>query len=451
VPAVAHPSSGPTARASTNPSALARGATATSEVPALALDAFRAALGVLLALHYGSHARWTPAVLELWWPPPSGAQTIFEAWARALPRMGIEGTRIWFGFGALGGSFVALGVAPRACAALLLAISATSLAALGPAATLDDALASLLAFWIALSPVGATLTVARLRDWRTWADRRVGPGFLWGGLTFGAVLLTEISFWSRGSPLVARLGVFGAAAWLLATSGGVRGATVILAASAFGTLCGSPGTTLACGAALAWCGLGLGLGTMRRRSRNANDRAAPSFGLAAALGACVATLLVLHGLALSLGARALAGSTRAVLAALGVPASAPPLVKEPRTPPVDLGFAPTGDDRIVPAGLDPRNRRLQSLLRLLDDPASQTKPARWVLVRNLVAGRCLDREREGPSFLEDLVLLQAGRATRRIVSFECGAPGTETRLVPIDEGGLVAPGDIESTRARGDE
>lgn len=156
------------------------------------LDLFRVIVGLLLTDHFARAAVEQLPLLE------SGF--LHEQVARStLGRLGEAAWQLAF-FGRVAVALLmALGVAPRASAVLLLIVSSLLRAPLAQLSHLDDWLAVVVCFWLALLPVGGSL-----QPLRPWKSRPAGPVsgivtslFLWHVLA----LYLGVSLWMKLSPM----------------------------------------------------------------------------------------------------------------------------------------------------------------------------------------------------------------------------------------------------------
>jgi hypothetical protein len=131
------------------------------ERSAHSLDLFRIVAGGALCAHFVAHYRET-ASLFVWIRPRdlqllgNGLRTLPESLA---PLNDPGASQIAFALGAALSASIALGILPRAAAAVAYVISALTYRVVFPIAGLDDYLASVTAFFLTLMPIGRTLTI----------------------------------------------------------------------------------------------------------------------------------------------------------------------------------------------------------------------------------------------------------------------------------------------------
>jgi hypothetical protein len=278
--------------ATTRSAAEATASRAVFDQPALSVDAFRIIAGLVIVAHFVQEPRF------------------LEGEAREPVA--------WLGARALLGLCVALGLAPRACAAVLVCISVATYRWLGPETGVAGALAEALAFWVVLLPCGQTLTIQGARSWRSWLDRPVSRWAPAACCTFFALFGASLD---GVDPTESPAGV----SWFLVSAGCLVapvGAWRILGvvAAAIGlwnhgylvptTVAGATSAALLC----------LLAGTIGlRRIKNGRPRPPMALRAEGAIGACVAILLAGELAAERLGMPAVAGSAGAILETAGLP------------------------------------------------------------------------------------------------------------------------------------
>ncbi|HLK35572.1 MAG TPA: hypothetical protein VKU41_02385 [Polyangiaceae bacterium] len=266
-----------------------------STMAALAPDGLRVVFGLLLVLHYGRCARLPPALLSgPAWSRSAYPLAPLSRLAACLPARGLV---LWFDLGVVLGALVVLGIAPRACAALIFAMSSATYAVLA-ATQLDDAFAQVFALWVVLLPVGHTLALPRVGGWRGWKRCSVSTWPLLAAAAVLQLLLLELA--APGGPLApsARLGFFLSAAASVAPFGGLRSVAVLPALVGLSVLGRDPGARLASIGSAALC-LVLFLDSVRRRPDDPDraGRSAEPLGVGAAVGFSLALLLAVQLLA----------------------------------------------------------------------------------------------------------------------------------------------------------
>jgi len=398
------------------------------------VDTFRVVTGLLLSLHYVEHMRFTPDLRATYavshtamtWPGIP-----FATWSAAVAGLGVQSLRAWFGSGMVLGACIALGLAPRGCAAVLLGISAATYHGIQPAVILDDALVQALTFWLVLLPTGQTLTPLGVRNRHRWGDKRVGGSTSLACVAFFLVFLLGLSLLDARLPPLSRFGLLAATGCAMAPIGRWRTLAVLPAAAGLWSMGYLDLTTLVGRASVAICSLFVATMSLGR-SEGLELRRVAAMGAADAIGGCAVVILGLQIVAADLGILPVARSTGAVLANAGLVRPWQVLPGESRAAALDVGFALAGEGHVQAEGLDPRNHRLQAILRLLEASSVQsTAGTRSLLIRSLLTRHCSKAPPDAVSPSEDMVLLRDGREVRRVARLQC-QPLEEARVVPIE-------------------
>jgi hypothetical protein len=265
---------------------------AASFQPALSVDAFRVLAGLAVCAHYLQKPHFSESAAQ---------QPV-----------------AFLGAGALLGLCMALGLAPRVCAAAFVCLSVATYHWFGPETGAAGALVDALAFWVVLLPCGQTLTVHGARGWRRWLERPVSR---WAPVACCAFFALFYASLDRAGPAVSPAGVcwlLVAAGCFVAPVGSWRILVVVPAAIGLWNLGHVVPTTLAGATSLAL--LCLLAGTIGlRRTEEARPRAPMALRAEGAIGACLAVLLAGQLAADRLGMPAIARSTGAILETAGLP------------------------------------------------------------------------------------------------------------------------------------
>jgi hypothetical protein len=403
--------------------------------PALAVDAFRVLAGGLLSVRCAQDARFIPQLVldGLWHPSAPASATLFSALSTAVGRLGPNGLRAWFVLGAVLGALIALGCAPRICAALLLVISAASYYMIRPAVTLDDYFAEAVPFWLVLLPIGRTLTPFALHGHRSWVRDRVNGWPSLGCLAFVLIYLIELTLVETDLPKFAGGGFFAAAVLAVAPIRVWRALAVVPAAVGLWAVSRLEGAAFSWRASAALCVVFVAMVAANRPHDNHAEEVVP-MGLSATIGGAAVVLLAVQALAMNVGIPAVAESTGAVLANVGLPWSWQARVNDAQGAPLDVAFRLDEGTPLRPEGLDAGNGRLQAVLRLLGRSSSKASDhARSMLIRGLMVRHCRNADivRDAP-VAEYMMVLRNGRPLRGVGWFQCGRPGEDPKMVQRD-------------------
>jgi hypothetical protein len=410
-------------------------ALAPGEVPAtvraVVVDALRVVAGGLLSLHYAQHLRLTTAVLDgygLWQALPSGPDEAFATWTAPLLRLAAGAAPVWFGAGVILSVLLAIGVAPRVCAILLVGLGATTYRALLPAVTFDDWFAEAIPFWMLLLPAGRTLAPGTWKARRGWNEQRNATWALLACLVFFLIFMLQVSLSSPSLPGLGRLAFFAAAGLALAPIGAWRLLALPTMAVGLWYLASLEGSLLGCGFSAAMCGAFLALLLDGPRDRAGGDRRS-TFTAAAAIGWCACGLLALHTVAALAGSRDLTRSTGTTLANVGLGRLWAEPADDGASPAV--AFVADGDGGVRLDPIDPSNPRLGRLLRFVVAEEPDLQPLRALLIRRLVAHHCDTSGAESDGRPEHLVVQRGDGSQDRVAWLQCERPGEEAKVVDL--------------------
>ena len=260
--------------------------------PALSVDGFRIVAGLVVCAHYMQQPRFAESVAQ----EP-------VAWLDASVLLGL---------------CIALGLAPRACAAAIVCMSVATYHWFGPETGVDGALTEALALWLVLLPCGQTLTIQGARRWRSWLDCPVSRWTPVGCCTFFALFDASLN---GVDPTVSRAGVcwlLVGAGCLVAPIGSWRILGVVAGAIGLWRLASLVSTTIASGTSAAVICLLAGTIGVRR---TASGGPHPPVALRAegAMGVCVVILLAAQLVGDRLGTSIVERSTGAILETAGLP------------------------------------------------------------------------------------------------------------------------------------
>jgi hypothetical protein len=262
--------------------------------PALLVDAFRILAGVLLALHHVDRWRFAAGV------------------AATAPR-------ICLGLNVGLSVLVAIGLAPRACAALLLSIAAATQTSHAVALLSEEGFARSIAFWVALLPVGQTLAAIDARGWRTWGGKRVPSWNVACCIAFFFVSYLDVAARAPVASSV-RNGLLAATACAAAPLGLWRGLAAVPLASSLWAMGYWNCVSLSGRASILICAFLVAAASASSAPARDFERASV-LGFWGAVGGCVVVVLTLHVLGMLAGAPSVSQSTAAALAGVGLPCS----------------------------------------------------------------------------------------------------------------------------------
>jgi hypothetical protein len=161
------------------------------------VDVYRVLVGLLLCEYF---VTWFVQLPGLWPEGATRALRLFEL-TRALGLSASLGiTRFWFAGSALLAAALAVGVRPRACAALLLASCVMLSRGLFPITTLDDHVACVASFWLCLLPTGRTLTWSSWKTRDHWHREQVEGWTACALMVHVILLLVDADLWREYSP-----------------------------------------------------------------------------------------------------------------------------------------------------------------------------------------------------------------------------------------------------------
>ena len=377
------------------------------------LDEFRIVAGAALLAHFAQHFRDTVPLL---------------AWSGLYdPRLAGEGWPVrasWLGGGlsptALHGFFalamalaaaVALGIAPRACSAVLYGMAVLTYWAIFPIAELDDCLANATTLYLALMPVGASLCVLPGRR-RPQAGASMAVTIFLGLIT--VVYLTDgLGTFASDRPLASGLTRLIPIAFVLPVPG-LRLVGIALQMVLHGYWIATThdvfaNVVLAASGLLFWGQTGHH-DVSRRRPLDAG----------AIVGAACAAILVFDQLMRLPGPGVIAARSSRVVADLGL------LVDRPFEPDehregrsLAVVAEGTGPRERIDASDGRRARRLLAAISANDDVL------RLSLAASVARRHCLEQGYWGQ--VASLVATDAG-GDHRIIEFECGADGALSAL-----------------------
>jgi hypothetical protein len=404
---------------------------------------FRALAGALLALHYALHVRFTAGLMGpdgVWQGAGAGSGTLFGWLSAAELRLGTGALQALFGLGVVLGAAIAIGLAPRVCAAVLLVLGAVTYQALQPVVTLDDYFAQATAFWVILLPAVGTTGASGVAgaSGRTGAaavqaaGRRTPTLAGWSSLACLAFLFAVFLQYCLESPGLgpaACISIFTAAACAMAPIGVWRAVAAVPAVVALSIIAQLPGSAVGCGLALTLAGWALvdvsGWGSHRLEPR------ARTVDLNTGVGCAAVALVALHGLAGLGRVPMILRSTGLVLADMGLPWTPAVGTRGLATAALDVEFDAEGRGDVPFERLGVLNRRLQALLPLLDDATPATETTRTALLRRLVTRHCLDAKSPADGSPGQMSLVRDGKALRPTAWFQCRTDGNEPVVVPL--------------------
>jgi hypothetical protein len=385
----------------------------------------RAVSGALVTAYYVQHLRYTTSVWGrdgIWPGEDVTGGTVVSPLASSLLRLGGHALMAWFAFGAALGVLLAIGVLPRACAALLVVVGAVTYQACLPWVTLDDYMAPAAAFWWLLlgTPLRAPTLRARSTSRRPWAAVLC--------VTFFAVAIVHACLASASLPPAVRLAIFAACACAIAPVGRWRWLAILpVAFTAFHLTC--------VGGAGIGCGLLLMLGAMAAvsRSRVSSSSVSPEapFDLAAGVGASAVALSLVLEASMILHFLPLERSSGLALAAMGLSPFPGFELQETSDPTLDVSFRMDAPDSSWSDGVARGNPRLRAILRWLDDTSDAHASDRAALVRSLVAQHCRRARDGGLPEPGTMSLFHHGFVARPLAWFQCQGDGAPI-VVPLD-------------------
>jgi hypothetical protein len=396
--------------------------------PAIVGDGFRAISGALLVVHFGQQVRVAPFTLSAWQSMAEPAVRLPIASALLLG-LGVSALRAWFALAMLLAWFIAIGIAPRLCAVLLVFISAATYCALAPMVTPDDYVAECLPFWLALLPVGGTVALPLARDWRSWMTRRVEGRAATGCAIFLFLVLANIVFRCDPVPPMAPLGIFATASLAITPVEFVRRLAGLPAMATLWSLRHLDGASLMIVALVATCVLWAGTAGASP-TVDPEPRSHVRFGTANAIGATAVFLIAAQTAAAALRIPTVARSAGAVLAQAGLPWSwEAPLNPEPIGR-LEVAFA-DGDGNVAPAeGVDADNVQVQRMLRFLQ-MSTGDGAQRLPRIRALVMKHC--GEDSAPWLRRGVVILRGNGVARRVARFDCALEGDLADVVLLND------------------
>jgi hypothetical protein len=354
-------------------------------LPAFALDAFRIIAGCFLCAYEFRNADVIPQMIADGVVQASipRVPTLFMAMAQWLESSGPSCIRATLLLGAMLGCLIALGLAPRLCAALLLSIFAATFHLVQPAVTFGDYVGEAASFALCLLPVGQTLRLVR------GSPRR-------------ALTTVRASGWGPAAAL-AFAGVCLARLWLLGLVPLSAALCIVVAIAGAGSAC--------------------------LRHMNAKN----SIELGATVHGAAAALLAVQALASQLGVQSIVESSGAVLANVGLPWSWEAPMQTPPPSALELAFVAEGSGRLDAGRVAPGNARVQLLLHALERASSShADPALYAVVRHLVAHHCRATAADSSEAkVERLVLVHDGKVVNDVVRFECQEQTGTPRMLPF--------------------
>jgi hypothetical protein len=301
--------------------------------PALLVDAFRILAGVLLAFYHVDRVRSAAAV-------GLAAPRACRALSFALS------------------VFVALGLAPRACAVLLLSVAAATQASHAVAPLGEEAFARSLAFWVAMLPVGRTLAVVDTRGWRTWSGKRVSGWTVACCIAFFFVSYLDVA---ERAPVAssARNGLLAAMACAVTPLGLWRGLAALPLASSLWAMGYWNCVSLSGRASILVCAFLVAAVSLGGASPRDFGRASV-LDFPAAVGGCVVLVLALHVLATLAEAPSVSRSTAAALASMGLPCSSGRTFEVHAAPSFGDASAVDGAARVHATDMEPHRQKRQA-------------------------------------------------------------------------------------------
>ncbi|HSY39328.1 MAG TPA: hypothetical protein VLA79_07360 [Polyangia bacterium] len=396
--------------------------------PAIVGDSFRAAAGLLLVAYYAEQVLLAPLTAAVWGPTGQVARTMPFPSALLL-ELGASGLRAWFAVAASVAALLAIGVAPRVCAALLVGIGAIDFYRLWPAVTPDDYAAEFLPFWLALLPAGGTMALPQVRRWRSWSSLRVADRSATACAVFFMLVLLNMVFRCEPMPPVASLGIFGAAALAIMPALLLRRIAIVPLAASLWSLRHLEGAWVMLGAAAA-CGLWVGASNVATEGEPQRGRPA-TFGVADAIGATVVLLIALQTGAAATGMPTIARAAGVVLASAGLPWSWTATLAPEPIGRLELSLAGKDGREEAPAeDLDTGKLRVERVLGVLRSSRSEGAEGRAAILRKVVTKRCGDRA--APWLSEGIVILRERDAARILARFECGLDEGDVRITPVN-------------------
>jgi hypothetical protein len=411
---------------------------------ALLGDSLRALAGVLLAAHYAQQIGLAPPPASVWQGITAQVVKALPIPSALLPALVVPGLRVaWFSGAAALATLVAIGVAPRVCAALLVCVGAVDYYLLWPAVTPDDYVAEFWPFWLVLLPVGGTLALEHARHWRSWSSRRVPDRSATECALFFVFVLGNVAFRCEPLPPVASLGIFAAAAFAVMPAPFLRRLAIVPLSASLWSLRHVDGAWLLLAASAATCGLWIGtVGVSTAGAPERSRRAA--FGVADAIGATAVLLVAVQTAASSSRMPAVARASSAILAQVGLPWSWTATLDPEPIGRLELTLADRDGREEAPAeDLDTANPRVQRMLRVLRSSRAEGAEARAAILRNVATRRCADRS--APWIREGIVILREGGAARVVGRFQCGMDDGEVRIAPANEAaGAEGPEGVSS-------
>jgi hypothetical protein len=254
----------------------------------------------------------------------------------------VDKPTLWLWVGAALGIAICVGIASRACSALLLFVWAGSRCA-SPVLLLDDSVIPMLAFWTMLLPPDGALRLLGSATWRSWARQSVDGWVPFTYTTYLGVAFLALTLADERARQ-ARIWLFVAIACVIALGSPWRALAALPAAAALSRLGAMGGAELACVAAAGVWAISLAFSVWPERSPvGAVPRSTMNvFGAVGVAATCLLAIRVAAGAAGILPV-AQATSRLLLIAELGFPVDISPADHaRGREPPVE---SPAGRPR----------------------------------------------------------------------------------------------------------